>query len=98
MASVEITKTPFERAEPVGKRILAEARADREKRREASNKEIYQASKEAGTYLHHKSRGRVSVGGGASYCCFECAERLTDDCRFCVNGSHFSKKEEATKC
>lgn len=98
MASVEITKTPFERAEPVGKRILAEARADREKRREASNKEIYQASKEAGTYLHHKSRGRVSVGGGASYCCFECAERLTEDCRFCVNGSHFSKKEEVAKC
>jgi hypothetical protein len=98
MASVEITKTPFERAEPVGKRILAEARADREKRREASNKEIYQASKEAGTYLHHKSRGRVSLGGGASYCCFECTERLTEGCRFCVNGSHFSKKEEVAKC
>lgn len=85
-------KTPYEQAEPAGKKLLAKATEEHLKRREDGKKSSYQAAKEAATYLVHKRSGRVMVTGGYTYCCFDCLYRLDKICSQCSNGSHFNKK------
>ena len=58
---IKITKTPFERAEPVGKALLQKCKAEKEYRKNWADKEIGQASKEIANHLAGKARGRVSV-------------------------------------
>ena len=61
MIDVKITKTPFERAEPVGRELLKKATAEKEYRKNWVDKEIGQASKEIANHLAGLARGRVSV-------------------------------------
>ncbi len=58
---VKITKTAFEMAEPVGRKLVQQAREDRDYRKSWTHKEIGQASKEAAQYLGGQARGRISV-------------------------------------
>lgn len=60
MSYTKITKTPFERAEPVGKALLQQCKEEREYRKKWSDREIGQSAKEAATYLAGQARGRVS--------------------------------------
>jgi hypothetical protein len=57
-------KTPFEQAERdgAGQKLVNKAKEDILKRRESSNKDTYQAAKEAAHYLAGQARGRVKVG------------------------------------
>jgi len=92
MSSISRMRTPFERAEPAGKKILAQAKEEHLKRKEAGKVATYQAAKEAATYIVNRNKGKVMIFGGATYCCFECLYRLSKTCRECYNGSHFNKK------
>ena len=61
MADFKVTKTPFERAEPVGRELLRKATAEKEYRKSWVDKEVGQASKEIANHLAGLARGRVSV-------------------------------------
>jgi len=99
MANIIKIKTPYEQAEPAGKKLLAKAKEEYAKRAEDGKKSSYQAAKEAATYFVHKRNGRIMVTGGYTYCCFECLYHKSNIkvegksiCVMCSNGSYFNKK------
>ena len=61
MNDVRITKTEYERCEPVGRALTQKAKEAQAYRKEWANKEIGQAAKEAATHLAGIARGRVSI-------------------------------------
>lgn len=85
-------RTPFEQAEPAGKKLLAKATEEHFKRREDGKKSSYQACKEAATYLVNRSKGKVSFINSSSYNCFECTLKLKPLCKLCRDGFYFTKK------
>ena len=59
MANFKVTKTHFERCEPVGKELVKKAEQDRDYRKRWANKECTQSAKEMASYFVAKSVGRV---------------------------------------
>jgi len=82
-----------------GKELLKEAKEVHKKKAEDGKKDIYQSAKEGATYLRNKARGKIMIGTGVAYCCFECIYHRVNcsECRVCQNGSSFepTKKEVA---
>lgn len=58
MSNIKV-KSNFEMCEPVGKEILRQARAEKERRRNWANSGCEQAAKEGASYLGAKARKRV---------------------------------------
>lgn len=58
---VAITKTAFDRCEPVGKALVKKAEAERDYRKQWANKEIGQACKDGAQYIANRARGSISV-------------------------------------
>ncbi len=58
---IKITKTHYERCEPVGKEILRQAKEEKAYRKNWADKEIGQSCKEVATFLAGQARGRVSI-------------------------------------
>ena len=59
MADFKVTKTPFERAEPVGREVVKKAAEHRDYRKQWANKECAQSAKEMASYFVARSKGRV---------------------------------------
>jgi len=57
--SVKISKTQFERCEPVGRELLRKAKEEKDSRKKWADNEVGQSAKDAATYLCGLGRGRV---------------------------------------
>jgi hypothetical protein len=82
-----------------GQDLLKKAREDKVARDKAGERSTYNAALDAAHYLVGQARGRISIQGGYTYCCFDCLHHLTNTmiqgkriCVQCQNGYYFQKK------
>ena len=59
--SIKVTKTPYERCEPVGRELVKKMKEDRAYRKHSADREVGQAAKDIAHHIAGLARGRVSV-------------------------------------